>query len=46
MNVARKNPNIFPADELAKKVIYNYKPELTSLGDEFLQVYYFDESNL
>ncbi len=45
MKYARRNPNIYPADELKKDLIYNYQPILTPLSYAFTQVYIFDESS-
>lgn len=46
MEQARKNKNIFPIDELNKKLIYNYQPTFTPLTYAFVQVYIFDESKI
>lgn len=46
VDIARKNPNVFPEEELGKKLIYNYHPILTPLDYAFQQVYIFDESTL
>lgn len=46
VNEARKNTNVFPYDEMKKKLIYNYQPRLLALDDYFVQVYIFDESKL
>lgn len=43
---ARKNKNVFPSDQLSKKIIYNYQPILTNSDSYFQQVYLFDESTL
>lgn len=32
--------------ELQKKLIYNYQPRLLALGEDFTQIYEFDESGL
>lgn len=46
MKYARRNPNVYPADELKKDIIYNYQPILTPLSYSFVQAYVFDESHL
>lgn len=46
VNEARKNKNVYPYQELQKKLIYNYQPKLLSLDQYFVQVYLFDESSL